>query len=102
MVLTNLTVGIKKFSKRFKDSCIFSITRKPFWVWQHRKKMQTGGSIGILQKATKLCFSNKRRRTMEGASKGNQKLLLKYQRHGPRDMNFNMFFDKKKITMHEV
>lgn len=106
MVLTNLTVGIKNLAKDLKIPA-YSASQENRSGYGNTEKdaKNLGGSIGILQKATKLCFlrnKSEEELAMEGASKGNQKLLLKYQRHGPRDMSFNMFFDKKKITMHEV
>lgn len=65
-----------------------------------------GGSIGILQLATKLLFLRNKtdaELAQEGVRAGNQKLLIKYQRHGASgDIELNIHYDKPKLTQYEV
>jgi replicative DNA helicase len=65
-----------------------------------------GGSYRILQMATRLVFLRNKtdgEMTQEGFSKGNQKLIIKYQRNGSSDCPpINIAFDKATSRMREV
>lgn len=64
-----------------------------------------GGSYRILQLATKLLFLRNKtpqELDMEGYSKGNQKLHIKYQRNGEGDKAINIQFDRSILTMYEI
>ena len=74
------------------------------WGSAEKDARSIGGSLGILQLATKLCFlrnfSDEELAMHSG--KANQKFLIKYQRHGQSDVEIDILFDKIRITQKEV
>jgi replicative DNA helicase len=74
------------------------------WGSTEKDARSVGGSLGILQLATKLCFL--RNMTDEelalNGGRANQVLMIAYQRHGQSNVNVNVLFDKIRITQKEV
>lgn len=107
MILTNLTIGLKDISGTLQIPVYTAAQENRTGYGATEKDAKNiGGSIGILQKATKLLFLRNKTEAelaMDGVSKGNQKLLIKYQRHGESgDVELNIFYDKCRLTQYEV
>jgi len=105
MILTNLAVGLKNLGHDLGIP-VFTAAQENRTGYGATEKdaKNIGGSIGILQKATKLLFlrnKNEEELALQGANRGNQKLLLKYQRHGEMGKEIDIFFDRIRITQHE-
>jgi len=107
MILTNLAVGLKDMGGILQIPVYTAAQENRIGYGATEKDARNiGGSIGILQKATKLIFlRNKTEAELatEGANKGNQKLLIKYQRHGESgDIELNILYDKPRLTQYEI
>lgn len=106
LILTNLTQGLKDTAGILKIPVYSACQENRAGYGATEKDAKNiGGSLGILQKATVLCFlRNKSEEELiqGGVNKGNQVLMLKYQRHGDFDSNFNIHFDRIRITQREV
>lgn len=106
LILTNLTQGLKDLAGNLKIPIYSAFQENRAGYGSTEKDAKNiGGSIGILQKATKLCFLRNKTEAelvQHGVSKGNQVLMLKYQRHGDYDLEFNIMFDRIRITQTEV
>jgi replicative DNA helicase len=104
--LTFFASGLKEMSGILKIP-VFTANNENRTNWGGTEKdaRSVGGSLGILQLATKLCFlRNKTDEELgvDGVAKGNQKFMIKYQRHGQSDIEINILFDKIRITQTEI
>jgi replicative DNA helicase len=107
MILTNLAIGLKDISGTLQIPVYTAAQENRFGYGSTEKDAKNiGGSIGILQKATKLIFLRNKTESelaMDGVSRGNQKLLIKYQRHGESgDTELDIMYDKCRLTQYEI
>lgn len=106
MILTNLAIGLKDISGTLQIPVYTAAQEnRTGYGGTEKDAKNIGGSIGILQKATKLIFLRNKTEAelaMEGVNRGNQKLIIKYQRHGESDMEIDIMYDKPRITQYEV
>jgi replicative DNA helicase len=106
MILTNLATGLKDLGGILKIPVFTAAQENRFGYGSTDKDARNiGGSIGILQKATKLIFLRNKTDeeiALEGGRKGNQKLIVKYQRHGESGIEFDIHYDRFRITQNEV
>ena len=107
MILTNLAIGLKDISGTLQIPVYTAAQENRTGYGSTEKDAKNiGGSIGILQKATKLIFLRNKTEAelaMEGANRGNQKLLIKYQRHGESgDIELDIMYNKPMLTQWEV
>lgn len=107
VILTIFTTGLKNIGGTIKIP-VFTAAQENRTGYGSTEKdaKNIGGSIGILQIATKLLFLRNKTEeelAVEGAKRGNQKLLIKYQRHGQSgDVELDIMYDKPKLTQYEV
>jgi replicative DNA helicase len=105
MILTNLAIGLKDIAGILKIPVVTAAQENRTGYGSTEKDAKNiGGSIGILQKATKLCFLRNKtdEELVTQGGKGNQKFLIRYQRHGSTDQEIDIMFDKIRITQKEV
>lgn len=103
VILTTFTTGLKTIAGELKIP-VFTASQENRTGYGSTEKdaKNIGGSIGILQKASKLLFL--RNMTDEEICmnrNSNQKLLIKYQRHGNSGDEINIFYDRPRITQKE-
>ncbi len=103
--LTFVASALKEMSGMLKIP-VFTANNENRAAWGSTEKdaKSVGGSLGILQLATKLCFL--RNKTEEelalNPGKGNQKFHIAYQRHGQCPVELDIYFDKIRITQREI
>jgi len=110
IVLTVFTSGLKDIAGILKIPVYTASQENRFMDKENPRATKgvqnIGGSLGILQLATKLFFlRNKTDEEMaiEGNKKGNQKFHIKFQRHGGDNLpEINIMYDKERITQHEL
>ena len=108
LILTNLTIGLKDMAG-ILEIPVFTAAQENRSGYGSEKKSASniGGSIGILQKASKLLFLRNKTDdeiSCDGVNGGNQKLIIQYQRHGDCGDNvaINIRYDKPYLTMSEA
>lgn len=103
--LTFVTSALKELGGMLKIP-VFTANNENRTNWGSTEKdaRSVGGSLGILQLATKLCFL--RNKTEEELArepgKGNQKFHIAYQRHGQCPIDLDIHFDKIRISQYEI
>lgn len=106
LILTNLATGLKNLAGDLKIPVFTAIQENRSGYGNTEKDARNiGGSIGVLQKATKLLFLRNKTEeelALEGASKGNQKMIIKYARHGAGDQEINVLYDRIRVSQMEV
>jgi replicative DNA helicase len=107
IILTNLAIGLKDIAGILQIPVYTANQENRSGYGSTEKDARNiGGSIGVLQKATKLFFLRNKTEAelaMDGASRGNQKLLIKYQRHGESgDVELDIMYNKPVLTQYEV
>lgn len=104
VILTFLTSALKNLGGQMRIP-VYSASQENRTQWGGTEKdaKAIGGSLGILQLATKLIFLRNKTEdelAMQDGTKGNQKLMIKYQRHGqPEDIDIH--FDRIRLTQRE-
>lgn len=102
LILTNLATGLKEISGLLQMPVFTAVQENRTGYGATEKDAKNiGGSIGVLQKATKLCFlRNKTEAELatEGGKKGNQKFIIKYARHSSGDQEMDIYYDKLRLT----
>jgi replicative DNA helicase len=104
IILTTFTEGLKTLGGTLNIP-VFTASQENRTGYGSTEKdaKNIGGSIGILQKATKLLFlRNMTDEEIVLNRNSNQKMLIKYLRHGESGQEINLYYDRIRITQREV